>query len=124
MIINKLYNVSDLIQKIRYILFTTLVFTKSLQSNNTPNIKIMANNSGSSIGIKKTRLNMRVSSLFVQLKEEANDGEKNENDIYDITGESTLKNIVKNNENILSSFAETISNYQKIYIKNLYFHFN
>jgi len=125
MIINKLYNVSDLIQKIRYILFTTLVFTKSLQSNNnTPNIKIISNSSGSSIGVKKTRLNMRVSSLFVQLKEEAFDGEKNENDIYEITGESTLKNILKNNENILSTFAETISNYQKVYIKILEIFYN
>ena len=124
MIVNKLYNVGDLIQKVRYILFTTLVFTKSLQSNNTPNIKIMSNNSGSSIGVKKTRLNNRVESLFIQLKEEANEGENDENDIYGITGESTLKNISKNNENILSSFAETISNYQKIYIKILEIFFN
>ena len=124
-IINKLvFENRDDIQRIRHIIFTTLVFTKSMQeknlTNNNNNLILISNNtSESNIETKKTQLK-RASSLFSQ-NEEAVENEDDINEIYNISEESSLKSLLANKiyENILSSLTETIENYQNYYIKLL-----
>ena len=122
-IINK-YNVlnRDSIQKIRHVLFTTLVFAKSIQSKNTQNSDLILSTSSSekSIAVNVPLLDRKI-SLFTQLKE-GNENEKSgEKEIYDISEESGLQHILNNKENekIMNSLTETISNYQESYIKYL-----
>ena len=118
-IINKfVFNERNSIQRIRYILFTTLVFTKSLQGKNNQNNTLNLNTSGNMT--TNSNLVDRKASLFTQLDEESNPNENKEiNEIYYISEESTLEKILKDNKEILSSFREAISNYQKLYIKLL-----
>ena len=136
-IMNKLvFQKRDQIQKVRHILSTTLVFTKSLQEkilSNNPVITFTNNNSDSNL-IKVDNKFSKRSSLFATLNEDTNEdannekGETNElekteetNEIYSISEQSSLNNILtnKNYESIMSSLKETIENYQTFYIKLL-----
>ena len=118
-IINKFaFSERNSIERIRYILFTTLVFTKSLQGKSAQNINLTPITPD--IKNKINKLVSRKTSLFTQLDEESILNEiENMDEIYYISEESTLKKILKNNEEIISPFRETISNYQKLYIKLL-----
>ena len=123
-IINKFNFVNrDSIRKIRHVLFTTLVFTKSLQSKNIQNNNLLLNTSSSETNLKENPSELdRKISLFTQLNEEGNENDKyGEKEVYDISEESSLQNILnnKNNEKIMNSLTETISNYQNNYIKIL-----
>ena len=137
-IMNKLqFKNRDQIQKVRHILSTTLIFTKSLQEKIIPTNPIISftstNSSDKHLANLSNNFNKR-GSLFMTLNEETNEdsnigkeekteNEKTEetNDIYSISEESNLKNILKNKdyESIMSSFKETIENYQNFYIKLL-----
>ena len=101
-IINKFNIINrDSIQRIRHILFTTLVFTKNLQENTG-------------------QLSRR--TTFLQSTEEGSEnGIGRDKEVYHISKESSFQNL-KDNEDyqkISSSLIETIQNYQKSYIKIL-----
>ena len=122
-IINK-YNAlnRDTIQKIRHVLFTTLVFTQSIQSKNTQNSNLILTASTSEKNMQvNIPLLQRKISLFTQLKEGNENEIFGEKEVYDLSEESSLQNILKNKENekIMNSLTETISNYQDTYIKIL-----
>ena len=123
-IINKLgFKNRDDIHRIRHIVFTTLVFTKSMQEaklQNNGTYLILANsNSDSILETKKSQVERRT-SLFTQ-NEEVFENEEETYKIYNISEESSLKNLLNNQfySKYLSSLIETIENYQKFYIQLL-----
>ena len=123
-IMNKLiFKTRDQIQKVRHILFIILVFTKSLQEKNLINNISLANINSSSDNLIdiNNHLNKKT-SYFAQLNEDINENEKGNNkEIYSISEESSLQNILKNEAygKTMASLKETIENYQKFYIKLL-----
>ena len=127
-IINKLvFQKREQIQKVRHILFTILVFTKNLQEKSLQN-SINTSQSGE-ISILQNRKTF-------SLNEDENDENKKQEkkEIYNISEESSLKNILlkANNEKnestikMMSTLNETIENYIKFYIKllNMFLNFN
>ena len=127
-IMNKLvFQKREQIEKVRHILFTILVITKSLQEKSLQN-NINENQSGESHMLQ----NRKTFSLNDEENDENKKQEKKE--IYNISEESSLKNILlkannEKNENIIkmmSSLNETIENYKKFYIKllNMFLNFN
>ena len=114
-IMNKLqFQKRDQIQKVRHILSTTLIFTKSLQEKIIPTNPIISytssNSSDKNLANLANNFNKR-GSLFMTLNEETNEdsniikeekteNEKTEetNDIYSISEESNLKHILKNKD--------------------------
>ena len=131
-IINKIViKKQDELQKIRHILVTTLVFTKSLQEkmsqgNSSQNL-IKAekpnnnNNNSNNNNNNSLSLTRRHSSLFIVLNEEPDNEKDITKEKYTITEEASLKHILedKNNISMMNTFNETISNYQKFFIKLL-----
>ena len=127
-IINKLVIKNrENLTKIRHIIVTTLVFTRKLQEMGLKNIQDINiikeekpktdNNQENNINNNNTK---RKSSLFVLYNEE-NENDKEAKEKYIITEEASLKHILedKNNIEIMDAFNETITNYQKFYIKLL-----
>ena len=130
-IMNKLvFQKREQIQKVRHILFTILVITKSLQEKSLQN-NINPNQSEEG---ETSKLHNRKKTF--SLDEEENDENKKEEnkEIYNISEESSLKNILlkannEKNESIIkmmSTLNETIENYKKFYIKllNAFLNFN
>ena len=123
-IMNKfIFKTRDQIQKIRHILFIILVFTKSLQEKILPNNVNLANINSSSDNLIEINNQLdRKTSYFAQLNDEINETQKEYNkEIYSISEESSLKNILKNENygKIISSLKETIEQFQQFYIKLL-----
>jgi len=106
------------LQKIRHIIVTTLVFIKSLQEK-----ALSKDKNQNLINIEDMKKNTfrRNSSLFIMLNEENEREKEGPKEKYIIIEEASLKNILldKNNIEMMDAFNETISNYQKFYIKLL-----
>ena len=106
------------LQKIRHIIVTTLVFIRSLQEK-----ALVKNKNQNLINTEEMKKNTfrRNSSLFVIINEENEREKEGSKDKYIIIEEASLKNILldKNNTEMMDVFNETISNYQKFYIKLL-----
>ena len=124
-IMNKLaFKNRDEIQRLRYILFTTLVFAKSLQEKKLQNNLIASNKTPDNINDNTANLNKlrKKTSLFTELNQEINPDDVEMNiELYNISEESSLKTILSNNylKNIIPSLTETIAEYQKCYISLL-----
>ena len=105
-------------QKIRHIIVTTLAFTKSLQDKV---VISSSSNNNNTINEGENNALKRQSSLFVILNDEVENEKEKIKEKYNITEEASLKNILLDENNIamMDSFNDTISNYQKYYIKLL-----
>ena len=106
------------LSKIRHIIVTTLVFLKSLQekaSTGKSNKNIISVEEG------KKNILRRNTSLIIMLNEENENEKEGTKDKYVLIEDASLKHILedKNNSEMMDAFNETISNYQKFYIKLL-----
>ena len=106
------------LSKIRHIIVTILAFIRSMQEK-----ALRGNNNKNTINTEETKKNLvqTNSSLFTLLNEENEDGKEGTKEKYIIIDEVSLKHILqdKNNIEMMDAFNETISNYQKFYIKLL-----
>ena len=113
-IMMKIKTGKDTIIKVRHILSITLIFTKIFQEKQYQNETNSIKNEGNSLKRKVT--------LFDQLNQEDNKNIKEQaNEFYNISEKLSLKNIKSNEsyKDILSSFTDTIADFQGFYIELL-----